>query len=260
MVRPVPKCLLPCLLALVIMPCSSSGQARRKPGATTGQAARDEQSAVAALARARVPLQKDGAGRVRWIEARRGEVDDAALAQISHLRALEWLDVTGRKITHEGLTELGGCRNLRRLYLHDVDLGGHDPTWLSGLVHLESLSLARTGISGKPLRDLQRDGLRVLNLSGTRVTDDDLAEVAQLKYLEVLALQDTRVSGAGLEKLAGMQRLNVLNLSNSRITDADLRHFISMPNLRIVHAAGCSISDRAVDGMRKQLPMLSIFR
>ncbi len=212
------------------------------------------------MARARIPLQQDAAGRIRWIEASRGELSDTALGQVAKLRSLEWLEIGGGRVTPAGLAQLKACAALKRLYVHDVDLSDHDPTWLSGLVRLEALSLQRTRIPGRALKRVAATGLRVLNLSGTGVGDDDLAEVARMKALEVLAVQDTKVTGAGLARLQGSQRLNVLNLTNCRIADADLRRFTSMPNLRIVHAAGCDISDAAVDRMKDQLPMLSIFR
>ena len=132
-----------CLLAPGVIDVPASGQARRR-NAVPGL--RAEKAATAALARARVPLQEDSAGRVRWIEAPRGEVNDAALVQIAQLRALEWLELAGTHVTPKGVARLKECRTLKRLYLHDVDLSGHDPTWLSALVRLESLSLRHTGI------------------------------------------------------------------------------------------------------------------
>jgi hypothetical protein len=250
---------LVCLLWLALVCVTSSGQSRRKAGSPAARV-RAEQATVEALVRARIPVQKDESGRVRWIEAPRGEVTDTGLALIARLGALEWLEIAGARITGQGLAQLKACTNLKRLYIHDVTLGGQDPTWLSALTHLESLSLQRTGISGRVLQDLQSAPLRNLNLSGTRIGDEDIAEVVRMKNLEVLALEDTRITGAGLAKLAGMQKLNVLNIGNCKIGDADVKHFLSMPNLRIVHAAGCRISDTAVESMKDQLPMLSIFR
>ncbi len=250
------------LIVILTVAAAAAGQVRRRSARGTAPPAapaRAERAAAAALESAQVHLQRDAAGNARWIEAPRGEVDDAALAQIAKLHSLEWLELAGSGITPAGLGKLGASGALRRLYLHDVNLHGQDPKWLSGLKRLEALSLQRTGASGDTLRYLPAT-LRVLNLSGTRVGDEDMVEVARMKNLEVLALQDTAVTGAGLSRLRGLQKLNVLNLANCRIGDADLKVFASMPNLRIVFAAGSRIGEGAVAGMREQFPMLSIFR
>jgi hypothetical protein len=102
--------------------------------------------------------------------------------------------------------------------------------------------------------------LVVLNLSGDKIADADMDQIAPMKQLEVLALADTQITGAGIAKLEGMNRLNELNLMNCGVLDNDLESFLSMPNLRIVFAAGCRLSDIAVQGVIARFPMLAIFR
>ncbi len=229
------------------------------PAAGTAQR-RDDPRAIAALTQARIPLQRDASGRVRWIEAIEGEFDDEAMRQLPKLPSLEWLEIGGGKVTAAGVAHLKGCSSLKRLYIHDVQLGDHALSFLSALPHLEALSLRRTGVTGKALDELKAAaGLKVLNLSGDDIFDADLAKVARLRGLEVLALQDTKVTGSGLAKLAGMTRLNELNLNYCDITDDDLDDFVSMPNLRIVFAEGCNIHEDAIRKLNDRLPMLAIF-
>jgi hypothetical protein len=125
---------------------------------------------------------------------------------------------------------------------------------------LEALSLARTGIDGKVLKNLDADGLAVLNLSGNDIDDDDMAQIARFKRLEVLALTDTKITGAGIIKLEGTQKLNEFNIMRCDVRDGDLDSFLSMPNLRIVFAEGCNLSDIAVQSVISKFPMLAIFR
>jgi Leucine-rich repeat (LRR) protein len=163
-------------------------------------------------------------------------------------------------VTITGIASLKGCKALKRLYLHDVDLSNDGLAWIADL-RLEALSLQRTAVAGSALKQLKDAGrLTVLNLSDNPITDDDLGQVARFTNLEVLALQNTKVTGTGLVKLEKMARLNVLNLVNCRMVDEDLSHFLSMPNLRIVHASGCGISDQAVKDITAKLQMLAIFR
>lgn len=222
---------------------------------------RDNAQAVAALVKIGVPLERDTMGRVRWIEAVHGEINDEALRQLPGLPLLEWLEIGGGKITQSGVAHLKDCSQLRRLYIHEVRLTDRALSFLGNLQHLEALSLRSTGITGKGLKHLRTTGpLRVLNLTSDDISDQDLAQVAKFESLEVLALQDTKITGAGLANLGGMKRLNVLNLIDCPIGDGDVECFTSMPNLRIVHAAGCNISEKAIEDFKERLPMLAIFK
>lgn len=217
--------------------------------------------AEAELAALGVPLQKDPDGNVRWIEAREGELTDQAIGMLPLLPRLEWLEIGNGVITPGGMRHLANCTSLKRLYVYDVLLKGDALPWLSGLAGLEALSLQRTGIDGKFLRNLKAEGtLKVLNLSGNAIGDADIDGITRFENLEVLALADTGVTGDGVRKLEGMQRLNELNLSRCTLHDYDLTAFLSMPNLRIVYAEGCDISDMAIGNVVARFPMLAIFR
>lgn len=237
----------------------SNGPGSAQPGDQAHKGS-GEDAPVAALTRLGVPLGLDPSGKVRWIEAANAELSDEAIPHLASLPYLEWLEVGGGRVTAAGISRLGGCTALRRLYIHDVDLSKDTLAWIAGL-RLEALSLQRTGINASALKQLKAAAaLTVLNLSENGIADEDMSAVARFTSLEVLALQNTKVTGAGLAKLTEMKRLNVLNLTNCRIVDADVSCFISMPNLRIVHAAGCNLSDQAVKHITATLPMLAIFR
>jgi Leucine-rich repeat (LRR) protein len=239
------------LLAFSVSSPAQSGDARP---------AKEEKEAAAELTRLDVPLQRDSHGVARWIEATRGEMTDEALRLLPGLPALEWLEIAGGNVTASGIANLKKCPLLRRLYVHDVNIGGDSLPWLSDLKNLEALSLQRTGIDGTVLKNLKSQNLVVLNLSGNKIVDQDMEQIAQLKSLEVLALADTKVTGPGLAKLEGMASLNELNLMNCNIADDDIEVFLSTPNLRIVYASGCGLSEIAVASVVARFPMLAIFR
>jgi Leucine-rich repeat (LRR) protein len=219
-----------------------------------------ESDAAAALTRLGVPLQHDDSGVVRWIEATKGEISDEGLQYLPALSNLEWLEIGGGNVSRSGIDSLKNCPVLRRLYVHDIDLSGDPLEWLSNLTHLEALSLQRTGIDGKALKNIKAPSLAVLNLSDDKITNDDLERIAQMKELEVLALADTKITGDGIAKLEGMSRLNELNIMHCNIMDEDLEHFLTMPNLRIVYAEGCSLNNIAIQSVVARFPMLAIFR
>jgi hypothetical protein len=216
---------------------------------------------VTRLIELNVPLQKDPRGDVRWIEAKRGELNDESIRLLQHLPKLEWLEIGSSHITNEGMKYLCKCTALKRLYIHDINLEGEELEWISNLKQLEALSLQRTKIDGRFLKHLTTvDTLKVLNLSGNPITDDDMAQIARFKGLEVLALADTQITGSGIGELKGMILLNELNIVNCSIQDYDLSYFLSMPNLRIVYAESCNLSDFAIRGIIARFPSLAIFR
>ncbi len=220
-----------------------------------------EKQAAEALAKLGVPLQKDPQGVVRWIEATKKELDDNAMQYLPSLSKLEWLEIGGGKISPSGMENLKGCVNLKRLYIHDVDLSGDELAWLSKLKKLEALSLQHTGIDGKFLKYLAAaDTLAALNLSGDNIVDGDMEQISRMKRLEVLSLSETKITGLGIAKLEGMASLIEFNVAKCNISDDDLNYFLTMPRLRIVYAWNCSLSTMAIQSVVARFPMLAIFR
>ena len=232
---------------------------KTQAAAGSAQVSSKEAEAVSALAKLGVPLHSDPSGVVRWIEAKKGEMTDEAMALLPSLSKLEWLEIGGGNVSAAGAAHLKGCPELRRLYIHDIKLAGDKLQWLASLTKLEALSLQRTGIDASIMGNIKAPELVVLNLSGNSVGDDVLEAAARIKGLEVLSLADTKVTGPGLEKLRGMQRLNELNIMRSRISDKDLEVFLSMPNLRIVYAEGCPLSEYGIQNVIVRFPTLAIF-
>jgi hypothetical protein len=247
------------VLALTACAALPTTVAQDAKTSTTQISNNNEEEAVSALAKLGVPLHRDPYGVVRWIEAKKGELTDEAMAFLPALSKLEWLEIGGGKVSAAGAAHLKGCPELQRLYIYDINLAGDKLQWLEALTKLEALSLQRTGIDASIMANIKAPGLVVLNLSGNPVGDDVLEAAARIKDLEVLSLADTKVTGQGLEKLRGMQRLNELNLMRCNVQDRDIEVFLSMPNLRIVYAEGCTLSSYGIQNVIMRFPMLAIF-
>ena len=230
------------------------------PGAVETQRKDTEKESIAALTRLGVPVHVDTRGSARWIEASGAELSDEAMRYMPGLKNLEWLEIGSGSVTASGVAHLKECATLKRLYIHDVNLKDDPLEWLSRLTNLEALSLQRTGIDGRALRNITSPNLVVLNVSGNNIVDADMKQIAKMHGLEVLALADTKITGEGLASLEGMARLNELNLVNCAIQDTDLELLLTMPNLRIVYAEGCNISPMAVHSITSRFQMLAIFQ
>lgn len=64
-------------------------------------------------------------------------------------------------------------------------------------------------------------GLKYLDLSKTKVTDDGLAEVAKLKALRYLTLDETKVTNKGVQRLTGLKLVSI-SLMECPVDDAAL--------------------------------------
>jgi hypothetical protein len=67
------------------------------------------------------------------------------------------------------------------------------------------------------LKELRQ--LRILNLTGARITDKGLASLGRLIGLEQLVLNSTPITDAGLKHLKGLRGLKNLQLISTRVTD-----------------------------------------
>lgn len=142
-----------------------------------------------------------------------GTTDDAGLAHLKALTALEDLNVSG-EITDAGLESLKDLTSLERLNLAGATFGGSGLKYLKGLKHLSYLHLGRrwSGLSKDGWEQLgQLTSLRSLNLTEI-ATDAGLEQVSRLTDLEYLVIDDSvNLSDQGLacvEKLTKLKRLN----------------------------------------------------
>lgn len=115
---------------------------------------------------------------------------------------------------------------------------------LRGLVPdgLVGLHAEQTPVDDEQLRHLLgMRSLRLLDLTGTRVTDVGLVHLLGCTDLEVLCLWDTAITDAGLALLARLPNLRHLGLGNTAVTDAGLRHLEALQRLRLVQLTGTAV-------------------
>lgn len=102
-----------------------------------------------------------------------------------------------------------------------------------------------------------------VNLSSTRLGDDDLACLDGLSDVDVLDLSGTLVTDAGLSHLWQLKRLQVLMLDGTQVTDrglAALRQ--ALPDLAIVisHTLPAPRIPAVLNARRDETPLLPIAR
>ncbi len=167
-----------------------------------------------------------------------------------------WYQISGRKLAvtavsiysppsspsrvrDEDLLHVRAFPDIYSVDLHDQAITSAGLPHLKGL-GLEALSLARTNVGSgvvglQSLASLRK--LRVLDLSRTQVTDDDLKNLSTLYQLQGLNLSDTKVTAAGIAHLSGLIGLVSLNLDRTGVTDPILKELAgtrALSNLDLV--------------------------
>ena len=127
---------------------------------------------------------------------------------LASFRRLEALDVTLSRFDDEGMRNLAGATELRRLRLGDTLVTDAGLAHLGKLRKLEELDLHGTQISEAGIARLRHlSEMRKLNLMGVGLSDEGLAHLAGMRKLEVLNLYRAKISNAGLERLQQFRHL-----------------------------------------------------
>lgn len=166
------------------------------------------------------------------------------------------LDLSGSRVTDKGLSYLTKWRNLRHLYLDDMNITDRGIQQLQSMNRLETLALSGTQITDKGVERLVgMKRLRKLFLKGTMISDAGLASVAKLPDLRQLCLTKTRVSDAGLSYLQSTP-IESMHLVGTRVTDVGARNLSKMASLHELQLKSTALTDSGLQAL-SHLPALS---
>lgn len=176
--------------------------------------------------------QLKGLTQLRWLNLRDTRVTDAGLTHLKALPQLQWLDLTNTKVSPAGLQHVKCLTQLERLYLPGstgIRDDGVDnlrqtlPNCVTELRPWRPDAKIKESV-GRELEYLERRfDLRSIDISNSRVTDDDLRHVKEMPQLRWIDLSNTNVSDEGLEHLVGLTRLRELHLNGSRCTPEGIK-------------------------------------
>ena len=100
--------------------------------------------------------------------------------------------------------------------------------------------------------------LAELDLSTTKIGDEQLASVAGLSNLATLNLSQTAITDAGLDHLAHLEKLTSLNLYGTKITDAGLAKLAPLKQLRQIYLAGTGATATGVAALKATAAALRV--
>ena len=123
---------------------------------------------------------------------------------------------------------------------------------------VENIYLERTRITNDGLRNLQDlRSVRTLILASTRINDDGMEIVASFPRLQMLSLARTRVTDEGLSHLENSHALERLYLGGSRVNGSGLGALKALPRLRWLSFQGSNVDDQLLDHV-VELPNLQV--
>ena len=91
-------------------------------------------------------------------------------------------------------------------------------------------------------------------LSGTKVTDQELAHLHHFPRLQMLRLRRTKVTDEGMVHLRDLSRLISLDLDETWISDAGLEHLKAIQSLEVLDLSETEASPQGVERLRQELP------
>ena len=208
---------------------------------------------------------------------------DDDLSHLAGLTGLQYLNLTGTRITDAALEYLKGLSGLRELLLLNTNITDEGLTYLKDLTRLQVLYLFNDRITDAGLEQLTGlSELQELSLSGTKITGSGMAHLEGLTHLQSLSLRHnsqfadmthlrglselhtldltgTPITDAGLSHLKGLTGLRMLSLANTQITDAGLSHLNDLTGLQILSLANTQITDAALTHLRGLSELHTLF-
>ncbi len=153
----------------------------------------------------------------------KARIDDEKLELLGACRKLKSLTLNGCEISSSGLQHLSECKEIERLDFSDSQFSGPIAKGVGSRSQLRMLVLSETNITSDDLEEVIRQcpHIESLVLSGDQVTDDVLKAIATLKDLRVAFVPvSDDVTAAGVESLVACNKLQSLYLSFPKETVA----------------------------------------
>ncbi|MBI1374936.1 MAG: hypothetical protein GC159_19635 [Phycisphaera sp.] len=91
----------------------------------------------------------------------------------------------------------------------------------------------------------------VVILTGSEITDADVARLAKLPNLQLVNLSGSRVTDNGLRALANLKHLRYLHLADTAVTDAGLAHLRNLPSLERINVDGTAVTPAGLDQLQR---------
>jgi internalin A len=164
----------------------------------------------------------------------------------------DWIESLGGSVTKDANGVVTGV-NLRGSWVTDTDLRK-----LTEYPALTTIDLSLTRVTDEGMAELKNlRNVTDLNLYFAEyVTDQGVAAIKDWKKLKRLNLHGTKSSDTALEHIAGITSLESLDVGSTLMTDVGLERLNTLTNLKGLTMGGNELGDAGLQALR-QLPTLT---
>lgn len=155
----------------------------------------------------------------------------AELAELGKLPHLREVIVTGPLLDDQVMGGLAAAGLLHKAYPATA-ANYQRATKPEEVTHFHGESIRFDAAGVKHLASLKN--LRLLELTGTRITDAGVRAIAQLEGLEELSLDHTTVSAAPLLEIQALKKLHTLGIAEPALSEAGIAALSKFPALKTV--------------------------
>ena len=158
--------------------------------------------------------------------------DAAFFEHLSHITALESLNVISTKANDEWIKPLGRLTNLKTLrFTNNGKLTDAGMETFAGLTNLETFSFVGTQITGRAYaKCIGWTKVTKVSHRGSKIDDEGLQALCEhLPNLESISLAHSQFTDAGAVHLAKLTKLKGLELGTHHATPAALKHITALP-------------------------------
>jgi hypothetical protein len=129
------------------------------------------------------------------------------------------------------------------------------------VINVSSIDLSGTKVTDVAVEEIAKlHDIEEVNLDGTLVTDEGLKSFAALKRLKVLILNGTQVTDSGLLALGALRNLEILEVCETAVGDAGVAIVANHPNMQALSVARSQVTGKSLEAVGKltRLVMLDL--
>lgn len=157
------------------------------------------------------------------------------------------------------LMMIGNCAAISKSTIKDVEL-----QWQSSPINLidianmaEMKNVTGLWLNGNFVADnwfshiAKLEKLKVIGLSHTGTTVENLKTISNLKNLEIINLEATAINDYAMEIICGFPNLKYLSLAHTLITDREIENLLQLEKLKGLDVSATRITDRGMETIMK---------
>lgn len=170
-------------------------------------------------------------------------------------RPVHYLDLRRTEITDDALTQLSGIKGLSMLYLSGTPITDRSMSAIGKMPSLKSIELMNTNITENGISHLKyHPTLQNMEIDGDAFTAESVIHINSMPQLRSLGLKG--FNNDQLRRLVELKRIQALSLTAA--TDESLPFILRLSQLKFLSLVDSQLSADSVETISKRLPNLDI--